>query len=140
MKDNVTKLDHIGIAVRDIEKAMKSFRDILGLEFGGGETVEEQKVKTAFLRVGETNIELLEPTSDDSPVASFLDKKGEGIHHIAIGVKDIESVIAKLKERGAVMIDEKPRTGAHGKKIAFIHPRSTSGVLTEVCEYSDSQK
>ena len=134
MADHISKLDHIGIAVKDLDAQLAVYRDTLGLDFGGTQEVVEQKVKTAFLKVGDTNIELLEPTSEDSAVAKFLDKRGEGVHHLAIGVKDIESVIANLIEKGVRMIDEKPRIGAHDKKIAFIHPKSTGGVLIEICE------
>lgn len=131
---DIKGLDHIAVAVKSIDDRIGLYRDLLGLEFGGQEEVADQKVKTAFLKVGDTCIELVEPTSEDSPISKFLENKGEAMHHIAIGVKDIETVIAGLIEKGVRMIDEKPRIGAHGKKIAFIHPKSTGGVLVEICE------
>lgn len=134
MELNIKGLDHIAIAVKNIDEHMGLYRDMLGLEYGGSEEVADQKVKTAFLKVGDTNIELVEPTSEESPISKFLEKKGESMHHIAIGVNDIEKVIAGLMEKGVRMIDEKPRIGAHGKKIAFIHPKSTGGVLIEICQ------
>ena len=134
MADGGMILDHIGIAANSIEESIGLYRDLLGLEFGGIEEIADQKVKAAFLKVGGTNIELLEPTSPDSPIAGFLEKKGGGIHHIAIRVVGIEALIDKLKAAGVRMIDEKPRIGAHNKKIAFIHPKSTNGVLVELCE------
>ncbi|TXT56072.1 MAG: Methylmalonyl-CoA epimerase [Candidatus Thorarchaeota archaeon] len=130
----VEKIDHIGIAVDNIEEWIVYYRDTLGLDYQGSEVVEEQKVKVAFLQIGESRIELLEPTSDDSPVAKFLEKRGTGIHHIAIRVDDIEAAIRSHKEAGARMIDESPRIGAHNMRIAFIHPKSTGGVLMELCQ------
>ena len=127
------KVNHIGIAVRSIEEA-KSFYEVMGLQVEGYEVVEEQKVKVAFVPVGETRIELLEPTSEDSPVAKFIAKRGEGIHHIAFEVDDIEKALEVLKESGVRLIDEKPRRGAHGTRIAFLHPKSTNGVLIEICQ------
>ncbi|MCP4600926.1 MAG: methylmalonyl-CoA epimerase [Proteobacteria bacterium] len=133
---DVKKLSHLGVAVESIEEQIGFFKDILGLEFTGEEVVEDQKVKVAFLKVGESRIELIEPTSDDSPVKKFLDKKGgrTTIHHIAYEVDDLESAIKEAKEKGVRMIDEKPRIGAGGVRIAFIHPKSASGILTELCE------
>ncbi len=127
------KVNHIGIAVRSIEEA-KRFYEVMGLQVEGYEVVEEQKVKVAFVPVGETRIELLEPTSEDSPVAKFIAKRGEGIHHIAFEVDDIEKALEVLKESGVRLIDEKPRRGAHGTRIAFLHPKSTNGVLIEICQ------
>jgi methylmalonyl-CoA/ethylmalonyl-CoA epimerase len=134
MSETTTGLDHIGIAVRSIDQHLALYREILGIEFGGIEEIADQKVKAAFLELGGSRIELVEPTAPDSPIANFLEKKGEGFHHIAVGVKDIEAVIEKLKASGVRMIDEKPRKGAHNKKIAFIHPKSTNGILLEICE------
>jgi len=134
MAHHIAKIDHIGIAVKNLDSQLAIYRDVLGLEFVGIEEVAEQKVKAAFLKAGETNIELLEPTSDDSAVARFIAGRGEGVHHIAIGVHDIERVIEGIISKGARMVDEKPRIGAHNKKIAFIHPKSTGGVLIELCE------
>ena len=127
------KVNHIGIAVRSIDEA-KRFYELLGLEVEGEEVVEEQKVKVAFIQVGETRVELLEPTSEDSPVAKFLDKRGEGIHHVAFQVDDIEAALEELKKSGVRLIDERPRKGAHNTRIAFVHPKSTNGVLVELCQ------
>ncbi len=133
---SVNKIDHIGIAVPNIEEALVYYRDTLGLEFHGTEVVAEQKVKVAFLGIGESKIELLEPTSDDSPVAKFIEKRGSGIHHIAINVDDIEKSLKAHAEAGYRLIDQTPRKGAHEMLIAFIHPKSTSGVLLELCQPS----
>lgn len=134
MADHISKIDHIGIAVKSLEAQLAIYRDTLGLDFLGIEEIAEQKVKAAFLKAGETSIELLEPTSEDSAVGKFLASRGEGVHHIAIGVRDIENVIEGLISKGVRMIDEKPRIGAHNKKIAFLHPKSTGGLLIELCE------
>jgi methylmalonyl-CoA/ethylmalonyl-CoA epimerase len=128
------KINHIGIAVHSIDASVSFYRDTLGMEFEGTEVVEEQKVKVAFLAVGESRIELLEPTSPESPVAKFLEKNGEGTHHLAYEVADIEAVLADLKAKGVRLVDETPRNGAHGTRIAFLHPKATGGVLTELCE------
>lgn len=130
----LTKINHIGIAVKSLDETLPFYRDNLCMELKGIEEVAEQKVKVAMLAVGESKIELLEPTSDDSPVAKFLEKNGPGIHHVAYEVADIEAAIAKLLADGTRMIDEKPRNGAHGTRIAFIHPKSSNGVLTEICQ------
>ena len=130
----LTKINHIGIAVQSLDIAIPFYRDNLGMAFAGIEEVAEQKVRVAMLSVGESKIELLEPTSEDSPVARFIEKNGTGIHHIAYEVADVEAAIAKLLANGARMIDEKPRHGAHGTRIAFIHPKSSHGVLTELCQ------
>ncbi|SNB47333.1 methylmalonyl-CoA epimerase [Geobacter sp. DSM 9736] len=128
------KINHLGIAVNSLDEAIPFYRDNLGMEFQGTEEVAEQKVKVAFLRVGESKIELLEPTSPESPVAKFLEKNGPGIHHVAYEVADIEAAIASLEQEGARMIDRTPRKGAHGARIAFVHPKSSGGVLTELCQ------
>ena len=128
------KINHIGIAVKNLENAIPLYRDQLGMEFEGTEEVAEQKVKVAFLKIGESRIELLEPTAPDSPVAKFLEKNGEGIHHMAYEVADIEATLAELKQKEVRLIDEKPRHGAHGSLIAFLHPKATGGVLTEICQ------
>jgi len=128
------KIDHLGIAVQDMKAAIELYKDVLGLEFAGEEEVVEQKVRTAFFPLGESSIELLEPTSPDSPIAKFIAKKGPGIHHIAIRVDDVVEAIKEMKAKGMQMIDEIPRNGAHGAKIAFIHPKSTPGVLLELCQ------
>lgn len=129
-----TKLDHIGIAVKDLEKSLAFYEDVLGIKCEGKETVEEQKVRVAFLPIGDTEVELLESTDPEGPIAKFIDKKGEGIQHMAYRVDDIEKAIASMKEKGVRMIDEKPRYGAGGAKIAFCHPKDTNGVLIELSE------
>lgn len=128
------KINHIGVAVKSIENSTPFYRDILGMTFEGTEVVAEQKVKVAFFAVGESRIELLEPTADDSPVAKFLEKNGEGTHHVAYEVSDLAATLKQLKAAGVRLIDENPRGGAHGTRIAFLHPKSTGGVLTELCE------
>ncbi len=130
----IQKIDHIGVAVKSIDEAMKIYTEFLGLEVTGIETVEEQKVKTAFIPVGESKIELLESTSPDGPIAKFIEKRGEGIQHIALRVDNLEAKLKELKEKGVRLIDETPRLGAGGAKIAFIHPKDTKGVLIELCE------
>ncbi|MCK9218397.1 MAG: methylmalonyl-CoA epimerase [Firmicutes bacterium] len=130
----VSKLDHIGIAVSNLEESVKFYEDILGLKLQGIEIVDEQKVKVAFLPLGDTEIELLEATSPDSPIEKFIEKKGQGIQHIAVRVEDIDKALAEAKEKGIRLIDEKPRYGAGGARIAFLHPKSTNGVLIELCE------
>ena len=133
----VLKIDHLGIAVNSIEEGKKFWTDVLGLKFEGSETVAEQKVATAFFPVGESEVELLESTAPDGPVAKYIEKKGEGIQHIAFRVEKIEEALAELKEKGIRLIDEKPRRGAGGAKIAFLHPKSTNGILVELCERSE---
>lgn len=128
------KINHIGIAVKNLENAIPFYRDQLGMQFEGTEEVAEQRVRVAFLKIGESRIELLEPTTTDSPVAKFLEKNGEGIHHLAYEVEDIEQVLADFREKGVRLIDEQPRVGAHNSRIAFLHPKSSGGVLTEVCQ------
>ncbi|QNG61306.1 methylmalonyl-CoA epimerase [Metabacillus idriensis] len=130
----INKVDHIGVAVRSISQVLPFYERTLGLKLEGIESVEEQKVKVAFLKIGNTKIELLEPTSDESPVAKFIEKRGEGIHHLALGVDDIKKRIEELKENGIKMIDETPRNGAGGASIAFLHPKAANGVLVELCE------
>ncbi|CAK7040904.1 methylmalonyl-CoA epimerase [Tissierella sp. P1] len=130
----VGKVDHIGIAVKNLDETLKFYEDILGMKCVDKEVVEEQKVKVAFLPIGDTEVELLESTEEDGPIAKFIEKKGEGIQHIAYRVDDIEKAIEELKEKGIKMIDEKPRYGAGGAKIAFLHPKSTFGVLIELCQ------
>lgn len=132
------KLEHIGIATRGIDDALAFWRDALGLEVVSTEEVAEQKVRVAMLPLGETHVELLEPTSADSPIAKFLEKRGPGIHHLAVRVKDIRATLAQLKERGARLIDETPRTGAGGCLVAFVHPSSANGVLLELVEHTTS--
>ena len=130
----LTKINHIGIAVKSLDETLPFYRDCLGMAFKGCEEVAEQKVKVAMLQIGESKIELLEPTADDSPVAKFLEKNGPGVHHVAYETHDIEAAIAHLQGEGARMIDTVPRNGAHGTRIAFVHPKSSNGVLTELCQ------
>ncbi len=127
-------IDHLGIAVKNMDNGKNFWSDILGLKFAGKETVEAQKVTTGFLPVGESEIELLESTSPDGPVAKYIDKKGEGIQHVAFRVDNVEEALKELKEKGVRLIDEKPRNGAGGAKIAFLHPKATAGVLVELCQ------
>ncbi|MDP3058060.1 MAG: methylmalonyl-CoA epimerase [bacterium] len=131
------KICHLGIAVKDLDATLKFYRDVLGLECHGEEEVSSQKVKVAFLPIGQTNIELLQSTDQEGPIAKFIDAKGEGIHHISFRVECIESALADLKEKGVRLIDEVPRIGAHGARIAFIHPKASHGVLIELCERNE---
>jgi methylmalonyl-CoA/ethylmalonyl-CoA epimerase len=130
----IKKVDHIGIAVRSIETTLPFYTEVLKLPLLGIEEVESQKVRVAFLKAGETKLELLEPTTQESTIAQFIEKRGEGMHHIALGVNSIEERILEMKENGIRMIDEEPRIGAGGAHIAFMHPKSASGVLVELCE------
>jgi methylmalonyl-CoA/ethylmalonyl-CoA epimerase len=130
----VTKIDHIGIAVKDLEESLKFYTEVLGLECIGTEVVDEQKVKVAFLPIGDSKIELLEATEPDSAVAKFIEKKGAGIQHIALRVDDINKAIAEMEAKGMRMIDKEARYGAGNGRIAFMHPKSTDGVLLELCE------
>jgi len=128
------KIDHIGVAVRDLDTQIVFYQDVLGLTCTCIEEVKEQKVRVAILPIGNTKIELLAPTSQESPIAKFIAKSGEGLHHVAYGVVDIEKALEKAKSNGILLIDQKPRTGAEGSKIAFLHPKSTGGVLIELCQ------
>lgn len=130
----INKVDHIGIAVSNLDEAVKLYKEVLGLELNGIEVVEEQKVKVAFFPVGDTEIELLESTSPEGPIAKFIEAKGQGIQHIALRVDNIEAALEEMKAKGMRLIDEKPRYGAGGARIAFLHPKSTNGVLIELCE------
>jgi methylmalonyl-CoA/ethylmalonyl-CoA epimerase len=129
------KIDHIGIATNGIDDAARFYLESLGLQIEHVEEVASQKVRVAMLPLGESRVELLEPTSDDSPISRFLAKRGPGIHHVAVRVEDIRASLAELKEKGARLIDEEPRTGAGGCLVAFIHPSSTGGVLLELVEH-----
>ncbi len=129
-----TVVDHIGIAVKSIEESLKFWEQTMGIKCEGVEEVAEQKVKTAFLPIKDTEIELLEGTDEDSPVSKFIEKKGEGIHHLAIRVDNLDEALEELKEKGVRLIDEKPRKGAGGCKIAFVHPKTTGGILLELSE------
>jgi len=128
------KIDHIGIATNGFDEALKFWVDSLGLENIHIETVAEQKVRVAMLPIGESRIELLEPTSDDSPISKFLEKRGGGIHHVAVQVENIEASLNQLRDSGARLIDESPRVGAEGSLVAFVHPSSTGGVLLELVQ------
>jgi methylmalonyl-CoA/ethylmalonyl-CoA epimerase len=128
------KVDHIGIAVKDLEQAKKFYTEVLGMTVMGEETVEQQKVKVCFIPCGDSEVELLESTAPDGPIAKFIEKNGEGVQHIALRVDDIEAAIADLKEKGVRMIDETPRYGAGGASIAFVHPKSTGGILLELSQ------
>lgn len=127
------KINHIGIAVNNIQEFMKLYRDVLGLKFAGEEVVEDQKVKVAFFDIGESRIELLEPTSPESPIAKFIEKRGEGMHHLAVSSDNVEADLEEMKKKGVKLVDEVPRRGAHGTKIAFIHPKETK-ILLELTE------
>jgi len=131
---NLTHIEHIGIAVKNLDEAIKFYEEVFGLKCYGIENVEDQKVKTAFFKIGQTKIELLEATDEESPIAKFIEKKGEGLHHIAFHAAGIETALSEAKEKGVRLIDEKPRDGAENMKIGFLHPKSTFGVLTEFCE------
>ncbi len=130
----VTKIDHIGIAVKDLDETLKFYEDVLGIKCTSKEVVEDQSVRVAFLPVGDSEVELLESTTEDGPIARFIEKKGEGIQHIAFKVDDIEAKIKELEEKGVRLIDKEPRYGAGGARIAFLHPKSTSGVLIEISQ------
>ncbi|MDX1971308.1 MAG: methylmalonyl-CoA epimerase [Candidatus Sumerlaeia bacterium] len=129
-----TAVNHIGIAVKSIDDNKAFYENVLGAVFEGIEVVESQKVRVAFYRVGTVKLELLEPTSEESTIAKFIEKKGEGLHHVAYEVESIEARLAELKAEGVKLIDETPRMGAHHMKIAFLHPKSSAGILTELCE------
>lgn len=131
---NPTHIEHIGIAVKDLEGAISFYENVLGLKCYNIEEVPDQKVRTAFFMAGQTKIELLESTDPGGPIGKFIEKRGEGVHHIAFAVKNIEEKLAEAEGRGVILIDQKPRKGAEGLDIAFLHPRSTNGVLIEFCE------
>ena len=129
-----TNIDHLGIAVHSLDEASRFYSDVLGLQPGGIEDIPDQKVRVVFFQLGDVRIELLEPTAEDSPIAKFLAKKGPGLHHVAYRVDDIAATLAAIKSAGVQLIDEHPRSGAHGMQIAFAHPSGTNGVLTEFCQ------
>lgn len=133
----ILKIDHLGIAVNSMDEGKNFWCDVLGLPFAGAETVEEQKVTTGFFPVGESEVELLQSTSPDGPVAKFIEKKGTGFQHVAFVVDDIEAALQELQDKGVQLIDRTPRIGAGGKKIAFLHPKATGGVLVELCQAND---
>ncbi len=130
---NLSHIEHLGIAVKSLEEAIPYYENVLGLKCYAVEEVADQKVKTAFFKIGQTKLELLEPTSPESTIASFIEKRGEGIHHLAFATDDVAACLAEAEEKGVRLIDKAPRPGAEQMMIAFIHPKSTKGVLTEFC-------
>jgi methylmalonyl-CoA/ethylmalonyl-CoA epimerase len=134
----IKKIDHIAIAVKNLAEEIARYRDVMGLEFLGTEVVPEQKVTVAFFKVGDVSIELLEPLSADSPISAFIEKKGGGLHHLALQVDDIRGDIRRLQEKDVKMLDGEPRQGAHHSQIAFVHPKSFSGVLYELKQEGDA--
>ena len=130
----VSHIEHLGIAVKSLEEAIPYWENVLGLKCYNIEEVADQKVKTAFFMLGQTKIELLEPTSEESTIAKYIEKRGQGVHHVAFAVEGIEDALADATEKGVQLIDKAPRKGAEGLSIAFLHPKSTMGVLTELCE------
>ncbi len=135
----ISHIEHIGIAVNNLEESIKYYEEVLGLTCYAVEEVADQRVKTAFFMVGQTKIELLETTDPEGPIGKFIEKKGQGMHHLAFAVKNIEAAIAEAEEKGVQLIDKAPRKGAEGLSIAFLHPKSTVGVLTELCENKNSK-
>ncbi|NWF92276.1 MAG: methylmalonyl-CoA epimerase [Syntrophaceae bacterium] len=130
------KINHIAIAVNNLEEASKFYQEVMGLTLSGVEVVPAQKTKVGFFKIGESNIELVQPSEPDSPLVKFLETKGQGIHHLCFEVDDVEAEVRAFLEKGATMVDQKPRPGAHHSKVAFVHPKSSSGVLIELCELS----
>ena len=131
----IKKINHIAIAVSNLEEAAKFYQTVMGLTLSGIEVVAAQKTKVGFFKIGESNIELVQPAEPDSPLVKFLETKGQGIHHICLEVDDVEAEVRSYLEKGATMVDQKPRPGAHNTKVAFVHPKSSGGVLIELCEY-----
>jgi len=129
------KINHIAIAVNNIEEATKFYQEVMGLTLSGVEVVTAQKTKVGFFKIGESNIELVQPAKPDSPLVKFLETKGQGIHHICFEVEVVEAEVKAYLEKGATLIDQKPRPGAHNTKVAFVHPKSSSDVLIEICEF-----
>ncbi|MEE2708382.1 MAG: methylmalonyl-CoA epimerase [Gemmatimonadota bacterium] len=134
MISNTARIAHIGIAVKNLDESLKLYQETLGLKLHGREVVDGDKVTVAFLPIGDTEIELMEAIEPDSPVGRFIEKRGEGIHHIAVEVEDIDATVEAVRDQGYLLIDEDPRPGAGGVRVAFIHPKSTNGVLIELCE------
>jgi methylmalonyl-CoA/ethylmalonyl-CoA epimerase len=131
---NISHIEHIGIAVKNLEESIAYYENVLGFKCYAVEEVKEQKVKTAFFMVGQTKLELLESTDPEGPIGKFLEKKGEGVHHLAFATQNLEGALSEMDEKGVTLIDKTPRKGAEGLSIAFLHPKSTHGVLTELCE------
>ena len=136
----LTHIEHIGIAVKNLDESIKYYENVLGLKCYAIEEVKDQKVKTAFFQVGQTKIELLESTDPEGPISKFIEKKGEGIHHIAFAVKNLSEALKEVETKGIQLIDKQPKKGAEGLNIAFLHPKSTGGVLTELCEKNSESK
>ena len=130
---NLSHIEHLGIAVKNLEESIPYYENVLGLKCYSIEEVPSQKVKTAFFMIGQTKIELLEPTSDESPIAKFIEKRGEGVHHVAFATNDLPAALAEAEEKGVQLIDKAPRAGAEGLEIAFLHPKSTKVLLTKLC-------
>lgn len=137
---NLSHIEHIGIAVKSLEESIPYWENVFGLKCYSIEEVTEQKVKTAFFKIGQTKIELLESTDPDGPIGKFIEKKGEGVHHIAFAVNGLENALAEAEAKGVQLIDKTPRKGAEGLHIAFLHPKSTYGVLTELCENKSNEQ
>ena len=137
---NLSHIEHIGVAVKNLEESIKFYEEILGLKCYQIEVVEDQKVKTAFFQIGQTKIELLESTDPEGPIGKFIEKRGEGIHHIAFATDKLASSLNDLKNKGIRLIDEEPRKGSEGLNIAFLHPKSTNGVLIELCEHTSTKE
>jgi methylmalonyl-CoA/ethylmalonyl-CoA epimerase len=135
---DISHIEHLGIAVKSIEDQLPYYENVLGLKCYNIEVVEEQKVKTAFFQVGQTKIELLEPTCEESTIAKFIEKRGEGVHHIAFAVSSVQAALDEVASKGVQLIDKAPRKGAEGLRIAFLHPKSTGSVLTELCMPDES--
>lgn len=133
----IGKIDHLGIAVKSLEAALPLYTEVLTLPIHEQEEVPDQQVRTVIFQVGESRLELLEPTSPESPIAKFLEKRGEGLHHVALGVPDVASALSHLADKGCQLIDQTPRVGAGGALIAFVHPKSTHGVLLELCQRTE---
>ncbi len=131
----IKKINHIAIAVNNIEEAARFYQTVMGLTLSGVEVVTAQKTRVGFFRIGESNIELVQPAEPDSPLVKFLETKGQGIHHICLEVEDVEAEVKAFLEKGTTMVDQKPRPGAHNTKVAFVHPKSSGGVLIELCEF-----
>jgi methylmalonyl-CoA/ethylmalonyl-CoA epimerase len=131
----IKKINHIAIAVNNLEEAAGFYQTVMGLTLSGIEVVTAQKTKVGFFKIGESNIELVQPAEPDSPLVKFLETKGQGIHHICLEVDDIEAEVKAFLEKGATMVDQKPRPGAHNTRVAFVHPKSSGGVLIELCEF-----
>ena len=131
----IKKINHIAIAVNNLEEAARFYQTVMGLTLSGVEVVTAQKTRVGFFKIGESNIELVQPAEPDSPLVKFLETKGQGIHHICLEVDDVEAEVKAFLEKGATMVDQKPRPGAHNTKVAFVHPKSSGGVLIELCEF-----